>query len=429
MSQELLEKLANQVEQANPPITSAKSAGALPPPRIPITSLAAVGITGFCAFINLYATQPLLPSLMKHFSASAGDVSMTVSATSLGVALAAPFTGIIADSIGRKRVIVPAMLLIALPTFIASFSSSLPELVMWRFIQGLILPAIFAISMAYVSEEWAEVGLGSAMTFYVTGNVLGGFAGRLISGLAAAHSGWQASFALLACIDIACAATALLLLPRSTRFKGAPRKQSFVSLLRAQFTSTPLIGSFLVGTNILFTLVAMFTYVTFHLSAAPFSLGIKELSWLFAVYLFGALVTPHTGKIIDRIGFHKTFIGAALISVLGNFITLIPTVPTVLLGLAITSAALFVCQSATTTSLRSYAVTGASAAAGVYVCFYYIGGSLGGFLPSLVWNHGGWPMCVALISGLQLATVILSLKLWDFDGEQQCRSAQLCTQQ
>jgi MFS family permease len=164
-------------------------------------------------------------------------------------------------------------------------------------------------------------------------------------------------------------------------------------------------GSFIVGMNILFTLVALFTYVTFHLSEAPFSLGIQALSWLFAVYLFGAVITPHAGKVIDRVGFHKALIGAVLISVLGNFLTLIGSVPVILLGLAVSSASLFVCQSATTTSLRSFAVTGTSSAAGLYACFYYLGGSLGGFLPSLVWTHGGWPMCIALISGFHPKTL------------------------
>ncbi|MBS1992397.1 MAG: MFS transporter [Cyanobacteria bacterium SZAS LIN-3] len=376
--------------------------------------MAGVAITGFCAFLNLYATQPLLPSLKDFFSASTSDVSLTVSSTSLGVALAAPIIGVFADRLGRKRVIVPAMALIAIPTFIASLSGSLHELVFWRFVQGLILPAIFAISMAYVSEEWSEYGIGKAMTFYVTGNVCGGFAGRLISGLAAAHGGWQFSFALLAALDIACALLAQIFLPRARKFKRETSRRSVTASMLEQLRNPQLLGSFIVGMNILFTLVALFTYVTFHLSAAPFSLGLQAMSWLFCVYLLGAVITPHTGKVIDQIGFHRALIAAVLISVLANFLTLIPSVPVILTGLAISSAALFVCQSATTASLRTFAVTGTSSAAGLYVCFYYLGGSLGGFLPSLIWNQGGWPMCIALISGFQLATVILSLKLWNF---------------
>jgi predicted MFS family arabinose efflux permease len=396
-----------------------KKARACPPHHdIPLASLAGVGITGFCAFLNLYATQPLLPSLKTFFAASTADVSMTVSATSLGVALAAPFIGIFADRLGRKRVIVPAMALIAIPTFLASLSCNLPELVMWRFVQGLILPAIFAISMAYVAEEWAEYGIGHAMTFYVAGNVFGGFAGRLVSGLASEYGGWQYSFALLACIDLLCAALALILLPRASHFKRSVQRQSMVANVVAQLKCQRLLGSFIVGMNILFTLVALFTYVTFYLAEPPFSLGIHALSWLFAVYLFGAVITPHTGAMIDRVGFHRAFIGAVMVSILGNFLTLIPSLPVILFGLAVSSASLFVCQSATTTSLRTFAVTGTSSAAGLYACFYYLGGSLGGYLPSIVFAQSGWPMCIALISGLQIASILLSLKLWNFQPNQ-----------
>lgn len=389
--------------------------------KIPLTSLAGVAISGLCAYLNLYTTQPLLPSLSEAFHATRGEVSLTVSATTLAVALSAPFIGIFADRIGRKRVIVPAMFLSAVPTLMAALCHSLPELIFWRFAQGLILPAIFAVSMAYVVEEWAEFGLGMAMTVYVTGNVLGGFTGRLVSGLAAAHGGWHFSFMVLAGLDLLCALGALALLPPARKFKAGPHSSPHCSMweaigqsLTTQLKSPALLGTFIVGANILFSLVALFTYVTFHLAAAPYSLGVEALSWLFAVYLFGAVVTPQTGKLIDRHGLTKALCGAMLISTLSNYLTLIPHLAWVLAGLALSSGALFICQSATTSSLRRFAVTGTSSAAGLYVCFYYLGGSLGGYLPSLAWNFmdGRWPMCVALISGMQLLSLILALILW-----------------
>ena len=52
-----------------------------------------VSIAGFCTFLDLYATQPLLPQLRHIFHASEAAVSLTVTATTLSVALAAPFVG------------------------------------------------------------------------------------------------------------------------------------------------------------------------------------------------------------------------------------------------------------------------------------------------------------------------------------------------
>ena len=84
-----------------------------------VGTLTALFMTGFGTFLNLYATQPLLPRFRQIFSTSEVMVSLTVTAPVLAVALMAPLVGLIADSVGRKRVIVTAMLGLALPTALA----------------------------------------------------------------------------------------------------------------------------------------------------------------------------------------------------------------------------------------------------------------------------------------------------------------------
>ena len=51
----------------------------------------AIALAGVCCFINLYATQPLLPLFGREFGATSAAVSMSVSAITLAVALVAPF--------------------------------------------------------------------------------------------------------------------------------------------------------------------------------------------------------------------------------------------------------------------------------------------------------------------------------------------------
>ena len=114
----------------------------------------AVFLVGFCAFLGLYATQPLLPLFHKNFNASKLAVSLTVSAATLAVALAAPFVGMLADLRGRKKVIIPAIYLLALSYLLTATSPGLRALIFWRFIQGLLTPAVFAVAVAYINEEW-----------------------------------------------------------------------------------------------------------------------------------------------------------------------------------------------------------------------------------------------------------------------------------
>ena len=66
----------------------------------------AVGLAGYCAFINLYSPQAILPLLSVEYGAGAAEISTIMAAGTLAVALTAPFTGTVADVLGRKRVIV-----------------------------------------------------------------------------------------------------------------------------------------------------------------------------------------------------------------------------------------------------------------------------------------------------------------------------------
>src|ERR1700683_5592471 len=103
----------------------------------------AVALAAICAFLDLYATQARLPPLAREFAATPAAVSLTISATTFAVALIAPFTGAVADVLGRKRVIVTAMFALVVPTAMVASAGSLDAIVFWRFVQGLMLPPIF----------------------------------------------------------------------------------------------------------------------------------------------------------------------------------------------------------------------------------------------------------------------------------------------
>ena len=53
----------------------------------------AVALAGFCVFLNLYAPQAVLPLLAHEFAVGAGEASLAITASTLAVALIAPFTG------------------------------------------------------------------------------------------------------------------------------------------------------------------------------------------------------------------------------------------------------------------------------------------------------------------------------------------------
>src|SRR5271168_1317588 len=100
----------------------------------------AIATAGFSAFVNLYSPQALLPELSRQFGVGAGEISTLMTAGTLAIALTAPFTGALADVLGRKRLITAAAFAVIVPTLMMAFASTVPQLVVLRFAQGLLLP-------------------------------------------------------------------------------------------------------------------------------------------------------------------------------------------------------------------------------------------------------------------------------------------------
>ncbi len=361
----------------------------------------------------MYATQPLLPDLRQVFGASEAAVGLTVTATSFGCAVAAPFVGSLADSLGRKRVIVTAIALLALVTFAAASATTLPALIAWRTAQGALMPGVFAVTLAYIAEEFPASVAGSAVAAYVTGNVFGGFLGRYLSANIAAHAPWQTVFLVLGTLNLIGALYVSLALPRAHHFTRHPLSFGASGRAMLGFLRDPqVLTTYVMGGAVLFTLVAAFTYVTFHLAGAPFRLSTAAIGNVFIVYLLGLVSTPLGGRLIDRFGNRMASLGALVASVAGLLITLIPSVPAIIAGLALMSSGVFVMQTSSQGYLGTIVHENRSTASAVYFTFYYLAGGLGAVVPAIAWTRGGWPATVALIVAVQVVVGALAFFGW-----------------
>jgi YNFM family putative membrane transporter len=146
------------------------------------SSVVAVSLCGVFAFIYLYATKPLLPLLAELFHASKAEVGLTVSASTLVVAMSAPFLGAFTERLSRRKVIVWSIAALAVPTMLAATLPTLRMLVFWRFLQGLIMPGIIATAIAYIGEAWSPESVAQVMSVYVSSTALGGFIGGSFRG-------------------------------------------------------------------------------------------------------------------------------------------------------------------------------------------------------------------------------------------------------
>ena len=390
---------------------------ASPPAAAGALAAAAVTLCGVCAFLQLYCTQPLLPLFTSLFHASKTAVGLTVSAATLGVALSAPVFGALTERLSRKRVIVASLVGIAIPTLLAASAGSLAQLIFWRFLQGILVPGIVAVVVTYIGEEWPPDRVALIMSFYVSGTALGGFMGRVGTGILTDWFNWRVAFLALGAASLAGAGAVAAWLPhgrpRAVAASDATQRPGLLDQVQGLFRSRRLIATFAVGFNVLFSLVGVFTWITFHLSAAPYRLSTTALSSLFFVYLVGLVVTPAAGFLITRVGLRAGIAGAIACSMAGVLLTLAPALGTIILGLALVSSGVFIAQTAAQSHLRVAAPPGARVtAAGLYMSCYYVGGTAAGVVPGAFWAIGKWPACAAFIVAMQAGALAIALIGW-----------------
>jgi predicted MFS family arabinose efflux permease len=384
-----------------------------PSEGLPLSGVLAVAFAGFATFLDLYATQPLLPHLAAEFQASKAAVGLTVSAPTAAVALLAPLVGVFGDQLNRKRTIVASITALAVVTCLAATAHRLRALVLWRFLQGAAVPGVYVMALSYLAEEAGAASIGRAMAAFVTGNVVGGFAGRAIAGLVGKRLGWPTAFVILGVLNAVGAVVTWRLLPPSRNFTRHEERPLGIGHRLRSLTTPRLLATYAIGFNVLFSLVASFSYVVFYLSSPPFALTADGLSAIFSVYLVGAFITPVVGPWIDRAGARNVILFALGGGALGMGLTLLHMTAAVVAGLALACSSAFVCQSASTSQLREAAPAGLrSLASGAYVTVYYLGGSAGGVIPGLLWNRFHWGGCVALVIAVEGLTMALAWRFW-----------------
>src|SRR5579863_5133764 len=193
----------------------------------------AIATAGFTAFVNLYSPQALLPELSREFGVGAGEISSLMTATTAAIALTAPFTGVLADVLGRKRLITAAMFAVVVPTLLMTLVNSIPAFVFWRFVEGLLLPPIFTVAVAYIGDEWPPADVPRVAGLYISGTSIGGFCGRFIPGVLTDLIGWRLAFAVVALLTLLAAIIVVLTLPRERNFvRSGGLSSSLVQMLR-----------------------------------------------------------------------------------------------------------------------------------------------------------------------------------------------------
>lgn len=252
--------------------------------------------------IDMYL--PALPVIASEFNVPAGSAQMTLSTYILGFAIGQLFYGPMADSIGRKPVVLGGTLVFAAAAIACALSSSIESLIAMRFLHGLSAAAASVVINALMRDIYPKEEFSRMMSFVMLITTIAPLIAPMVGGAVLVWFSWHAIFwvlavaALLASLMIFFMIHETLPVERRQKFHLRTTIGNFATLFRHKRVLSYMLAS---G----FSFAGMFSF----LSAGPFvyielnHVAPQHFGYYFAlniVFLF--VMTMINSRFVRRVG-------------------------------------------------------------------------------------------------------------------------------
>lgn len=276
-----------------------------------------IGVMG----VSLLA--PVLPALRGEFGVTDSQVGLIITVYTLPGIVLTPFVGFAADRIGRRRTLIPLLVLFGVAGAAIAWASTFDQILWLRFLQGIGASALITLAFTLIGDYYAEDRQAAIIGLNSSAIGTGAAVYPLIGGFLAAIR-WNVPFLFFG-VSILVGIVGIVVLPEPAFHRPADIRQ-YVENFRAALKMPAAIGVYLAD------FAVFFLFYGAILTAVPLLLtdefGITEpwLGLLLAIVSvtnaivaakYGALEGSASVETFIAIGF--LLFGVALIAV--RFIT------------------------------------------------------------------------------------------------------------
>jgi len=267
------------------------------PSRRSTLTIALCFIVALIEGFDLQAAGTAAAGLRQTFALDPKMLGWVFSVGIIGLLPGAFFGGWVADRIGRKKILVMAVLLFGVFSLSTAFVDSYSGLLLVRFLTGLGLGAALPNLIALCAEAVSEHKRGTAISVMYCGVPLGGALAAVVAMFSSEH--WQTTFIIGGLAPLLAVPLMILLLPESSAF----RQQRDNTPGARPTTSQALFGEGRARTTLALWLSYFFTLTVMYML----------LNWLPSLLLEQGFSKPQAGMV--QMLFN---IGGALGSLLGG---------------------------------------------------------------------------------------------------------------
>ncbi len=351
-------------------------------------------------FSTLYAPQPLLPVLAEAFGRGPTEASLLITLAMLPLACAPLVYGYLLVSVPARPMLAGAALLLGLCQLGLALADTWWLMLALRLLIGLCLPALVTALMTFVASSATAETLRQSLAWYIAATILGGFAGRALSGLVASVWDWRVALGMWAPALLVMGLWTLRLPGRQeSRFvRVTPR----VFLLVMARPGAP--QAYLTVFSIFFVFSAVLNVLPFHMADQDPGAGAAGIGFAYLGYLSGLLVSLNTERLSRLFQSEGPLYALGLgLYALGLGLFALSATVGVYLAMFAFCGGMFLIHTRLSGQVNQKGGSHRGVVNGIYIAAYYLGGSLGSWLAVEVYRYLGWlPFltAVALVLGL-----------------------------
>ena len=384
----------------------------------------ALFVSGFATFSQLFDAQAILPSLARDLEIASSTAALAVSATTTGIAVSVLAWAWLSDRIGRTAVMRISLVATTVLALAAPLAPTLEVLIAMRGLTGIALGGIQAVAMALLVEVLPRHRVPPAAAMYITGNTIGGVTGRVIAGPVSELLHWRIGLLVVAGIGVVACLLFFALLPRGIEervARPAPFRASLASVGH-HLTRWSTVSIYVQGFLIMGSFTAVYNYLGFHLTAAPFFLPVALASLFFLVYFVGAASARVAGQLAARIPpWFVVLCGGALVA-LAALPMLGQQLWVLFAGITVLTIGTFMSHPMSSTLSGMEADRGRAQSTALYQLSWLTGAALWGWFGGVLYDRFGWGGVVWMSTALAIGAVGISVsRAWatraGFSGE------------
>lgn len=284
-------------------------------------SVGAMGTLGFAV------TSPILPELADEFDVSRGSIGLVQASVSLPGVLFSALIGYLADRIGRRRVVLTALILFSVFGVAGFFARSFWLLIAARFVQGIGTSGILGVGIVLIGDAFSGEARTRAMGINITGLTLVAIAGPAISGLLAVGGTFRPFLIFLIGFPLAVWATRMPSDKPVRRVDAAsapaPNKHfgAAIAEMRVRGTLADYLGVLLSTLGAVFVLHGLGLTVTPLFLEDDFGLSVTARGFVLASFQIGVIIVAvRIGVIVAHYGIRRVLTAGFWLMSIGSFV-------------------------------------------------------------------------------------------------------------